>query len=428
MLGTVRCGLDSRGRGCPWRRTPRASRSSRWSRCSSSSSISFSPTMTAAVISDTGARGRLSDLVLAIVVLADLVALVLFSVGDAVRTSGSWRGCRRRRERARPARVGNPRRAGVWRSGRRLVRAVSALRGTRSHPGPPRRVRAAQSGRQDPGIRTAAGRHGRRAGDPERRGPAGRCAEGGDPARSAPGARRVLRRDGDVAAARCARSDRVRGAGARRGADRPDSTRGGGRTEGVGDRPPYGRVRVDRPHLTGRHYAGARLGAGDGVSHLGKPGADAADSGHRDRRVDRAGALPNRPGARGRDRDDNAAAPDRRVQQGAVSAQLRQRGPDCRVAGDRRRRGRARRVDARARRRLDCARRRHGRQRRGGCRRQGARAAGPAVVPASPPVAGSGGVRRVLRRDSRTKDYGRCAIWWMCVRNSGATSGRRTSR
>ena len=42
--------------------------------------ISFSPTMTAAVISDTGARGRLSDLVLAIVVLADLLALVLFSV------------------------------------------------------------------------------------------------------------------------------------------------------------------------------------------------------------------------------------------------------------------------------------------------------------------------------------------------------------
>ena len=42
--------------------------------------ISFSPTMTAAVISETGARGRLSDLVLAIVVLADLVVLVLFSL------------------------------------------------------------------------------------------------------------------------------------------------------------------------------------------------------------------------------------------------------------------------------------------------------------------------------------------------------------
>lgn len=42
--------------------------------------ISFSPTMTAAVISETGAHGRLSDLVLAIVVVADLVALVLFSL------------------------------------------------------------------------------------------------------------------------------------------------------------------------------------------------------------------------------------------------------------------------------------------------------------------------------------------------------------
>ena len=42
--------------------------------------ISFSPTMTAAVVADSGARGRLSDTVLAIVVLADLVMLVLFSV------------------------------------------------------------------------------------------------------------------------------------------------------------------------------------------------------------------------------------------------------------------------------------------------------------------------------------------------------------
>jgi len=42
--------------------------------------VSFSPTMTAAVISETGARGRLADLVLAIVVVSDLVALVLFSL------------------------------------------------------------------------------------------------------------------------------------------------------------------------------------------------------------------------------------------------------------------------------------------------------------------------------------------------------------
>jgi trehalose-6-phosphate synthase/Kef-type K+ transport system membrane component KefB len=42
--------------------------------------VTFSPTMTAAVIADTGARGRLSDLVLAMVVLADLLLLVIFAV------------------------------------------------------------------------------------------------------------------------------------------------------------------------------------------------------------------------------------------------------------------------------------------------------------------------------------------------------------
>jgi len=42
--------------------------------------VSFSPTMTAAVIADTGSRGRLSEIVLAIVVLADLLLLALFSL------------------------------------------------------------------------------------------------------------------------------------------------------------------------------------------------------------------------------------------------------------------------------------------------------------------------------------------------------------
>jgi trehalose-6-phosphate synthase/Kef-type K+ transport system membrane component KefB len=42
--------------------------------------VSFSPTMTAAVVADSGSRGRLSDTVLAMVVLADLVALVLFAM------------------------------------------------------------------------------------------------------------------------------------------------------------------------------------------------------------------------------------------------------------------------------------------------------------------------------------------------------------
>jgi trehalose-6-phosphate synthase/Kef-type K+ transport system membrane component KefB len=42
--------------------------------------VSFSPTMTAAVIAETGARGKLSDFVLTMVVLADLVVLVMFSL------------------------------------------------------------------------------------------------------------------------------------------------------------------------------------------------------------------------------------------------------------------------------------------------------------------------------------------------------------
>jgi trehalose-6-phosphate synthase/Kef-type K+ transport system membrane component KefB len=43
--------------------------------------ISFSPTMSAAVIAETGARGRLSDLVVAMVVLADVVIVALFTFG-----------------------------------------------------------------------------------------------------------------------------------------------------------------------------------------------------------------------------------------------------------------------------------------------------------------------------------------------------------
>jgi trehalose 6-phosphate synthase len=46
--------------------------------------VSFSPTMTAAVLADSGARGRLSEAVLAIVVLADLIVLVLFSISMQV--------------------------------------------------------------------------------------------------------------------------------------------------------------------------------------------------------------------------------------------------------------------------------------------------------------------------------------------------------
>ncbi|MBI3050655.1 MAG: trehalose-6-phosphate synthase [Acidobacteria bacterium] len=55
--------------------------------------VSFSPTMTAAVTAETGARGRLSELVLAMVILADLVLLVLFSHAmQLARTSFGARG------------------------------------------------------------------------------------------------------------------------------------------------------------------------------------------------------------------------------------------------------------------------------------------------------------------------------------------------
>ena len=71
--------------------------------------ISFSPTMTAAVISETGSRGRLSDLVLAMVVLADLVVLVLFSLRMQLARVDA-RGRERGRRRAGPARLGDRRR------------------------------------------------------------------------------------------------------------------------------------------------------------------------------------------------------------------------------------------------------------------------------------------------------------------------------
>ncbi len=58
--------------------------------------VSFSPTMTAAVVADSGARGRLSDSVLAMVVLADLVLLVVFAVAmqlaRVVFDDAGWQG------------------------------------------------------------------------------------------------------------------------------------------------------------------------------------------------------------------------------------------------------------------------------------------------------------------------------------------------
>ena len=54
--------------------------------------VSFSPTMTVAVTAETGARGRLSELVLAIVVLADLAVCVLFSLAMQLARAASGTG------------------------------------------------------------------------------------------------------------------------------------------------------------------------------------------------------------------------------------------------------------------------------------------------------------------------------------------------
>ena len=100
--------------------------------------VSFSPTMTAAVTTETGARGRLSE------TGADgrrarrprdPRALL---VRDAVRARRRRRDDQRRRQPARPLRVGNRRRRGVRRPRRRAVRALSALRRSRGHAGRPR--------------------------------------------------------------------------------------------------------------------------------------------------------------------------------------------------------------------------------------------------------------------------------------------------
>ena len=160
--------------------------------------------MTAAVITDTGARGRLSELVLAIVVMADLVLLVLFSVSmqaarvalnPDVRLSVGRRGGAHG--------VGGRRRAGLRRAGGRAVRALPALRRARGAAGAPGRVRAPEPDGFDPAVRAAAGGHGRRSRDREPVGGPGRRAAGRRAPGRAAGAGGVLRGRGRVAAPRC---------------------------------------------------------------------------------------------------------------------------------------------------------------------------------------------------------------------------------
>ena len=172
--------------------------------------VSFSPTMTAAVITDTGARGRLSDTVLAMVVLADLVLLVLFSVSmQLARVVFDTGGAESVDVLARLAwEIGGAVAFGV------LVGALFAL--YLRYVG--REVTLvllavcarAQPGRLDAAVRAAPGRGGGGPRDREPGGGAGRRAARRRAARRAARAGGLLRGRRRVAAARCARRDRRR--------------------------------------------------------------------------------------------------------------------------------------------------------------------------------------------------------------------------
>ena len=106
MAGLIGRGVAVRGRGCRSRPTPPASQRLAMLALLVVMVVSFSPTMTAAVITDSGARGRLSDTVLAMVVLADLVhpgAVLGVDAAGALRLrrwrpgrARCWRGWRGR--------------------------------------------------------------------------------------------------------------------------------------------------------------------------------------------------------------------------------------------------------------------------------------------------------------------------------------------
>jgi hypothetical protein len=122
--------------------------------------VSFSPTMTAAVIADAGGRNRLGDLVLAMVVLADLALLVLFATTMSSRAPPSARRRDERRRAPHPHRLGNRRSGGLRRAGGIDVRALPALHRTRSAARAHGPVRAVEPGGVHPAVRTAAGGRG----------------------------------------------------------------------------------------------------------------------------------------------------------------------------------------------------------------------------------------------------------------------------
>ena len=297
------------GRGCPSRRMPAGFQRLVMLAMLVVMVVSFSPTMTAAVVADSGARGRLSDTVLAMVVLADLVVLVLFSVSmqlaRVVFDTGGAGGV----ERAGAAGVGDRRRGRVRRADRRAVRALSALHRPRDHAGAAGGVRRAQPGRHDAATPAAAGRGGRRRGHREPGRGAGRRAARRGAARRAARAGGVLRGGGRVAASRCAW--RPSGCSASRlSAVRLGFIRlgvGGGR-HGLRPAGTDRHVRVDRAGVAGRHHARVRVGRRHGVSRAGATRCSCCGRVDRDPRARGPDPVSPRPGPGRRARAPRAAA------------------------------------------------------------------------------------------------------------------------
>ena len=233
--------------------------------------VSFSPTMTAAVIAETGSRGKLSDFVLAMVVLADLIVLVLFSLAMQFARAAFGEGAPEDVNLlvrlaweiggaiAFGSLVGAIFALYLRYVGREVTLALLVVTLVLSQVGMSQRRRA------------AARSHGRGHRHRERGRRAGGDAESGDPIGRAAAARRVLR------------GGRARRCGSTRSprrASRPSasplarvgliwaSVRGwAARRECHRSR---GRVRVDRVDLAGGHHAGSCGCRCHGISDVGR--------------------------------------------------------------------------------------------------------------------------------------------------------------
>ena len=221
--------------------------------------VSFSPTMTAAVTAETGARGKLSELVLTMVLVADLVLLVLFSVAmQLARVVFGTEGAEVNAAARFAWEIGGAIAFGA------LVGALFALYvryvGARGHAGADRRVRAAQPGRHHAEVRAAAGGRHRGAGHRESSRAAGRRAEGRGATRRAAGSASCSSRP---SARRCGWTrSRLVGAAASRCRSSGSPSSGSAswrRIARVRDRPRSGDVRMDRADFTGRYHAWLRI-------------------------------------------------------------------------------------------------------------------------------------------------------------------------